>query len=1132
MATESPRPLLHPLTKSGLTNVKPGRWTSILSPAELENVAVTENADPGRRGRISSVPSPWARMQLFRDALVGESHPFRDEAVDDILDCLELVLFEPHLAGVELKPTSISLSTVLDEASAAREHGVMRFAEALKGLAPVVDHAAGAAGGEHRLNTLVLVRNGDRRDAPTLFATSPFTLFFTPATRGSLLPGYFQRPTAERPAGRPLRVRPPALARYVETHLLGALTDAPSAKAPELQALKRILELQVAEAREAWRGRPGTSRAAGDEPLALERSPIEPTGDIALHRVTEIPTDSALALVSPRPTAHRRRPLVLTNEASAAQRMYFPWLARPEGLVVDPARHEQGVLPGTSWKYEWIFPETQFLADRLIVLDHPLDAKHVRFAKGDPADTARDAARVLLPLKSLFFDYFSPAEAAELLELKVVSRQGAALKVRATLTVPTKGGPVKVERTYANNHESNSQLHLWPGVDLGADWHDYYLFHYLAGDDPTGKFDLDIRGASGPASVRPLRRDENAVVYHADAAPERIHVRAKVQLFGESGVAEGVILPRLERAPTPNEPAWTVAIDFGTSNSVVAYHPDGGRPTAFTLEKAGRVPLTESGDEKGLVDFYLDSFFFPAALDGRPFGTVIYRSNQPLSADDRQIPALAANIPFRGTIGGGGGASNTLLGDLKWGGAGEDTSRLTTLFLHQILQLVYAEARARGVRTDDMEVRWSFPIAFSKGRQQATIGQWEELLTEFRDRRVPRARVPDAMGAPSLHHLDESTAALYYFETDEIARGAFNQNTSAVKLTADVGGGTSDVSAYAFGEIWFRNSFLLGGRDLIGEGGGIYPRIAALLGGTDGTRESVRRMLAGYPSDHARFSFLVRQPWFEQQQAGLVHEGWFRGVQASLLYFFGTVLFNIGLRLRRVMDDERAKAMGVEPPDMLFFGGNGSTYLNWLTNFRPWNRAGLREEFQRALQTLFEAGYGKPLADTLVIHTSSRPKQEVALGLLARTDLNRDSRDAQGRPKRPSPSDPPVGEDVRVRAPDGPRDVPATHQLRGQDARDLGALLYLKPYQEREIARFNTAFVACLTQLGDDVDPSWGTVGRTVERLCRERLNDRFYDGRTKTYLAEQLKADGDIMLSLFNAEAMVTLREIETVLL
>src|SRR5688572_1549313 len=99
------RPLIHPLRDGGsLTRVQPGSWARVQRPNQVAEIELTQNVERAKRPGISSIPSPWARLQLFRDALVDELHPAHEDVVNDILDALEVVLFQRMLQGVSIRP--------------------------------------------------------------------------------------------------------------------------------------------------------------------------------------------------------------------------------------------------------------------------------------------------------------------------------------------------------------------------------------------------------------------------------------------------------------------------------------------------------------------------------------------------------------------------------------------------------------------------------------------------------------------------------------------------------------------------------------------------------------------------------------------------------------------------------------------------------------------------------------------------------------------------------------------------------------------------------------------------------------------------------------------------------------------
>ncbi|HEX8452773.1 MAG TPA: hypothetical protein VF647_11795 [Longimicrobium sp.] len=1087
------RLLLHPLVKdAGVTRAPAGEWHEIKLPDELTKVDLRQAEDRAKRGRISSIPNPWARVQLFRDAIVDQGHPFHEDALNDILDSMEIVLFQAFIFGVSLRSRTISIDNLHDCAAASRSRGVGRFVTALRDLAPVVERQPRTT-----LTDVTVVFNGLAQDGPILFAFSPFTLFFTPEAQHASVPGYYG---GSRPL-RPLAERPVLLGQYVRDRLIPQLDASSLGALTELQELKSLLKAQLADV------------DLPSEPLAYAETQMEPVPGVVLHRLAQASLGSTLSLQPTRlAPSGGDIPLVLDNSGRSSQDLYFPWLPRPRGTVAE-AQSDRQVLPGTAWKQPWIFPESDFLSEELLIVDAPFHADRVYGAalEGDPAL----ASRILLPLKERFFDFFRAQDVPGMLTCKILSG-GDRPQVRFTLAVPTRGGTVAVQRTYDGFTGATSHLSLWPGFKpegSAAGWSDFYLIHYLEGGDAGEEFDVDIGAGGERVTAQSIRRDQSTVLYHFGRPAEAIRLRSR---HFRSQAAEGVVLPRLRSVPEPTFPAWTVAIDFGTSNTVVAHvDPQDSAPRPLQVSHATRFDLT-GGDEAESAGTYFDTFFFPAELKGEPFSTVIFKSRgagpeSPLA----DLPAFTANIPFSGEIGGDGGQqqNNVLVGDLKWGGGGADTRRLTRLFLHQILQVVHAEALARGARTEEMEFRVSYPIAFSRNRRASTRQEWEVAIRSFRAKGQPGGSTP----ALPLRYLDESTASMLFFGSDPASRSSFSVEAKTMKLTADVGGGTTDITAFAKGGPVLRMSMLFGGRDLIA-GDGAEPSIYGRLQSwaeRNGLRGAPLNVLRRYPTEHTRFTYLVRQPWFAEHCGALAGEPWFMSVQACIAYFYSAILYNVGLRLRSLEPSQGS------PPDALFFAGNGASYLNWLTQFEHWNQSPLSKPYTRLFQRVLEAGYGQPLPGDLKISSSSKPKQEVVLGLLRDDPFSADD---------DIPSFQPVGEDVSVPGQDGGE----TRSLTAPEMLDASALSreqvielsYSQPFGEWEISRFNTAFVDALEEL-NKVDKKWGTLAGRVRSALAE-CTEVFFDNQVKRRLAADIAAQELDTVSIFGVEAAASLRQLE----
>src|SRR5687767_6115703 len=122
------RVLMHPLVSGGnLARVQPGRWHSVQRPDQISEIQLTENVDRSKRPEIASIPSPWARLQVFRDAILEKSHPYHEDAVNDVLDAIEVVFFQDSLAGVKLTERVVTLDDLERAALAERKQKVARF---------------------------------------------------------------------------------------------------------------------------------------------------------------------------------------------------------------------------------------------------------------------------------------------------------------------------------------------------------------------------------------------------------------------------------------------------------------------------------------------------------------------------------------------------------------------------------------------------------------------------------------------------------------------------------------------------------------------------------------------------------------------------------------------------------------------------------------------------------------------------------------------------------------------------------------------------------------------------------------------------------------------------------------------
>ncbi|HET7463734.1 MAG TPA: hypothetical protein VFJ82_20940 [Longimicrobium sp.] len=1173
------RALLHPLKNASIgESAGTGEWVRLNTPGELENVHFPED-NPSLGAGVSSVPTPWARLELFRDAVrdapqsrqATDAHPFSGDAIQDILDALELLLFEGHMDGVTLQRHVLDLGALATLARREHEDGIGRFLTAVRDQAPREE--------DGQLDRITIVTDGRRR---LLFATSPYTLFFTPEDQTAAIPGYFG--ARERP--RPLAARPPELAGFVAGRLL-PLLERHTSRHPELQRLVAVLQRQLQEVPD---GRRAFSLENLDETSALQPIPGVPVG-----RLRALTWTGRGSLKASRGSA---RPLVLNDQVLESEREYFPWLTPSQGTRVLEAE-DRGRLPGTAWRQPWVDPGRDFLVDNLLILERAeLDLGSVlgrEIYEGMSSQVEwRRPGQILLPLSARYFEHFSPEDAVRQLRM-TMDPEG--MRIEARLTLPVEGGERTFTRVYTRGENvatAEFYLSVWPDfvpeTPQAFEWSVYSVFHLAFG---RGADEFDLRVGMGDAEVAvagaygnpPLRRfvrDQNAAFYALDQAPGYLRVRLRRHPGSEEFIGEGVVLPKLELRARPAAAPWTVAVDLGTSNTSVAVRKGPETPVELlsltgrasaTRRDLMRAPAVVGGAGRADALRIADTFFYPDSLPDAPFPTHIERTTKALDRENEElfrIPAATANIPFRGDL--AHGQLNRLEGDLKWGGglAMVEHNLLTEQFLKQLLVLIYAEAVRSGARVDDLTLRWSYPSAFTTEESEQFIQRWRNVLRWFADQRlgsIPLAEGQDGGARKAILRVieeadrlpDESTSALWYFKQLR----EFTVHDEALAIAVDLGGGTTDIASYANGHGQFRNSILLGGRDLVGalpdDDGrpGVNPFYRYLerwvlerIG-----RESsqlltdITTALNEYATSHGKFGYLVRHPWFQEHRTELMEEPWFRSAQAVIVYLFGAVFFHLGVLVRA----DRAAGGQYEPPSRVMFGGNGSRYLEWLSGFRRFAGSRPAQEFFIPLfRDLFEASLEADLGARFEVIVSPAPKQEVALGLLS-TEAGHLLRGADGQTHgtRAATDDAPgsirkhhpVGEfsrfpghsqgirpeqEVTVSGPSGTlfsyaatADAASSPPPEGGRAAD--------EFEGSMIRRFHTTLLEALGR-PDAPHREWPGVRDRMAAILRE-CDRSFYIPRVREELERRLWGDARLTPSVFAIEVAATLRHLQEAL-
>jgi hypothetical protein len=186
-------PLLFDFEGSEGIQIEPHIWQNITNNAEmLKNISYK---DPTTRKDIvpavKSIPSPFARMLLFRNAFYDEKFPARlkEEIAEDILDVMEFMFLIKNTKFADnVGYTSIRLND--DKNISIPKH--KSYIRTLNDLA--VKYANPDAAGEnldYRTIGIIWLRESAAKYR-VIAGTSPYTVFFTPETKIDYINDYFE----------------------------------------------------------------------------------------------------------------------------------------------------------------------------------------------------------------------------------------------------------------------------------------------------------------------------------------------------------------------------------------------------------------------------------------------------------------------------------------------------------------------------------------------------------------------------------------------------------------------------------------------------------------------------------------------------------------------------------------------------------------------------------------------------------------------------------------------------------------------------------------------------------------------------------------------------------------------------
>ncbi|MBS1807714.1 MAG: hypothetical protein JST84_05945 [Acidobacteria bacterium] len=503
----------------------------------------------------------------------------------------------------------------------------------------------------------------------------------------------------------------------------------------------------------------------------------------------------------------------------------------------------------------------------------------------------------------------------------------------------------------------DSSLALWP-PKVSPDWH-LYIARGLGARDTSGAWYLiDEQGRRG-TDVR-LAEDEYINVLQ-EPGPNR---PLALSLHDSSNRERGVLLLSPLEAQTGGGVSASLAMDFGTSNSCLAFKTEGTAPQPLLFDLSpkmlwGAAPRVEN---PGFVPFKWGARkgYFPTILLSRVSADLSDFSLEHLQIKhlfQGDIPGLHRGMEenvFDGTI----STRWSFNRNLKWEA---DAKRLWRRPLFLGLSLLYAHAELffrYNARLS--EYTFTFPLAFTTEERYGFHKETRKVVQQIH----AFCYGADSTDFTYIDNVDESTA---------IARAvAAGSNKAVVEVFVDIGGGTTDLAIRHDGRFLVLDSIKIAGRSFFmaaeknfgngvtsTEGKEKFQEHLSRLLTESGNRKQLEEVLSATAAQNldlgTTYSIAINRlddDTFRTKEGVILEQG--MGWPSYQMYrtelFFRHILTYALLQAAAVVADQKLEATVLSSGMKLILSGNGWG-LMLFGEFRR-SKAKLKEECQEILRML------------------------------------------------------------------------------------------------------------------------------------------------------------------------------------
>lgn len=601
---------------------------------------------------------------------------------------------------------------------------------------------------------------------------------------------------------------------------------------------------------------------------------------------------------------------------------------------------------GTTYPFVTI---DDFLEDKIIEVSYDLHLN--KFFTGN-----RGLTHFLLPLKKEIFKFFEPKDLfivdeitgavtlTDMFSIEEIDADSDDRKVVARLNIPTKyGRNMEFVREYTNesivdcfDFRSAFDLAFFPFYKMiGGGKNVYNIMLGYKGDEKSAEF------FSLNDLTKPLAKQENL---RSRGAVKTVHIHLEdafdvVELNVNSCNAKGLIVPIMcEKDVTANQRQYVFCVDFGTTNTHIAYGYSQGGNGNINRDRVKPLDITEddlqtvylNNHEKGSPNAgfgQFSEFLTPALREFVPcvIGDGLFKL--PMRTTVCEIPNLTTAEPqIFGNINVGFNYLNEIGSnkdciyrtDIKWSASDSDPKAKdrVKMFFKELMWIMKNKAVMNGGRPD-FKLVFTYPQSMRKSLIGKFRGLWNDARIEVGATMSNIRNVNESLNIQALEGV-----APYFSFLPELQFGETYANV-------DIGGGTSDIiyinpidggekisysAIFAANDIWGdgtnpavskQNGFLKG-----------YLNSARYANLSD--EDEIKEHLRAFMDDTASDSSDVISYLFSKEKYGFSDYLDGSELKVLMLVHLSSVIYYMALAFLRD---------GVEVPHHITFTGMGSKYI-------------------------------------------------------------------------------------------------------------------------------------------------------------------------------------------------------------